>query len=106
MNYNDSRQHASHFPADFGLDDAGALSAKSALVLKLNALIVSRGLSDDEAAALTEMARPVVTPEQRERLRNVSLELLMQTLASLGQHVEIVVRPAAPPRSAGITVSV
>lgn len=30
----------------------------------------------------------------------------MQTLASLGQHVEIVVRPAGPPRSAGITVPV
>ncbi len=106
MNYNDSHQRAYPLPDDFGLDDAGALSAKSALVLKLNALIVSRGLSEDEAAALSEMARPVVTPEQRERLRNVSLELLMQTLASLGQHVEIVVRPARPPRSAGITVSV
>ncbi|CAB3756176.1 MULTISPECIES: XRE family transcriptional regulator [Burkholderia] len=66
----------------------------------------SRGLNEDEAAALAEMARPVVTPEQRERLRNVSLELLMQTLASLGRHVEIVVRPAGPPRSAGIAVSV
>lgn len=106
MNYNDSCQRAYPLPDDFGLDDAGALSAKSALVLKLNALIVSRGLSEDEAAALSEMARPVVTPEQRERLRNVSLELLMQTLASLGQHVEIVVRPAGPPHSAGITVSV
>ncbi|WP_233344533.1 helix-turn-helix domain-containing protein [Burkholderia cepacia] len=106
MNRNDARQRADTLPADFGLDDAGALSAKSALVLKINALTVSRGLSEDEAAALAEMARPVVTPGQREMLRNVSLELLMQTLVSLGQQVEIVVRPAGPPHSAGIMVSV
>ncbi|MET3619576.1 hypothetical protein ABIC49_001183 [Burkholderia ambifaria] len=42
---------------------------------------------------------------QRDRLRNVSLELLMVTLASLGQQVEIVVRPARRSRSAGITVA-
>ncbi|MDP9581208.1 UNVERIFIED_ORG: putative XRE-type DNA-binding protein [Burkholderia contaminans] len=75
------------------------------LVLKRNALIASRGMSDDEAAVLAEMTRPVVTPEQRDRLRNVSLELLMVTLASLGQQVEIVVRPARRSRSAGITVA-
>ncbi|KAG8150813.1 helix-turn-helix domain-containing protein [Burkholderia catarinensis] len=106
MNRNHSRQRPDNPPADLDFDDAGALSAKSTLVLKLNALIVSRGLTEDEAAALTEMARPVVTPEQRDRLRNVSLELLMRTLASLGQHVEIVVRPAGQSHSAGITVSV
>lgn len=106
MNRNDSHRFADDLPADFDLDDADALSAKSTLVLKLNALIVSRGLTEEEAAALAEMARPVVTPEQRERLRNVSLELLMRTLVSLDQHVEIVVRPAGESRPAGITVSV
>ncbi|VWB05310.1 DNA-binding protein [Burkholderia lata] len=110
MNRNDSRRYADNLPADFDfdfdLDDADALSAKSALVLKLNALIVSRGLTEEEAVALSEMARPVVTPEQRDRLRNVSLELLMRTLVSLGQQVEIVVRPAGQSRPAGITVSV
>ncbi|VWD20728.1 DNA-binding protein [Burkholderia lata] len=106
MNRKDSRRYADDLPADFDLDDAGALSAKSALVLKLNALIVSRGLTEEETAALADMARPVVTPEQRERLRNVSLELLMRTLVSLDQHVEIVVRPAGGSGSAGITVSV
>lgn len=84
----------------------GVLSAKAALALKLNALIASRDLSDAEAAALAEMARPVVTPEQRDRLRNVSLDLLMLTLVSFGQHVEIVVRAARESRSAGVTVSV
>jgi len=106
MNYNDSRERDDNVPIDFDLDDAGALSAKSTLVLKVNALTVSRGLSEEEAAALAEMARPVVTPQQRERLRNVSLETLMRTLVSLGQHVEIVVRPAGQSRPAEITVSV
>lgn len=106
MNRNDSYQCADNVPIDPGFDDAGELTAKSALVLKLNALLVSQGLSEAEAAALADMARPVVTPEQRERLRNVSLDLLMRTLVSFGQHVEIVVRPAGHARSAGITASV
>ncbi len=106
MNYSDSHQYAGNAPTDLDFDDADTLSAKSALVLKINALIASRGLSEAEAAALAEMARPVVTPEQRDRIRNVSLDLLMQTLVSFGQHVEIVVRPVGQSRPAGITVSI
>lgn len=106
MNQDAPKQHTDDVSSDFDLYDVGELAAKSALVLKLNALIASRGLSEKEAAALAEMTRPVVTPEQRERLRNVSLETLMVTLASLGQHVEIVVRPAKESGPVGITVSV
>ncbi|NTX26291.1 XRE family transcriptional regulator [Burkholderia pyrrocinia] len=106
MNRNDSRQRTDNAPFAPGFDDAGTLSAKAALALKLNALIASRGLSETEAAALADMARPVATPAQRDRLRNVSLDLLMLTLVSFGQHVEIVVRPAGRSRSAGITVSI
>ncbi|KWU22942.1 MULTISPECIES: helix-turn-helix domain-containing protein [Burkholderia] len=106
MNYDASNQRTDNVPDDFDYYDVGELAAKSVLVLKLNALMVSRGLTEEEAAALSEMARPVVTPEQRERLRNVTLDQLMLTLASFGQHVEIVVRPAAGSGPAGITVSV
>jgi predicted XRE-type DNA-binding protein len=106
MNHDAPNQHTDDVPGDFDCYDVGELAAKSALVLKLNTLIASRGLSEDEAAALAEMTRPVVTPEQRDRLRNVSLETLMVTLASLGQHVEIVVRPARGSGPAGITVSI
>ncbi|RQU05868.1 XRE family transcriptional regulator [Burkholderia cenocepacia] len=106
MNYDTSNQHADNVPDDFDYYDVGELAAKSVLVLKLNALMVSRGLTEEEAAALVEMARPVVTPEQRERLRNVTLDQLMLTLASFGQHVEIVVKPAGEFGPAGITVSV
>ncbi|WP_321790993.1 XRE family transcriptional regulator [Burkholderia pyrrocinia] len=106
MSRDDPNRHIDSARANPDFDDAGELSAKAALALKLNALVTSHGLSGAEAAALAEMARPVVTPEQRDRLRNVSLDLLMQTLVSFDQHVEIVVRPAGRSRSAGITVSV
>ena len=42
MNRNDSYQCADNVPIDPGFDDAGELTAKSALVLKLNALLVSQ----------------------------------------------------------------
>ncbi|MBR7948107.1 XRE family transcriptional regulator [Burkholderia cenocepacia] len=106
MNYDASNQHPDNVPDDFDYYDVGELAAKSVLVLKLNALMASRGLTEEEAAALAEMARPVVTPEQRERLQNVTLDQLMLTLASFGQHVEIVVKPAGEFGPAGITVSV
>ncbi|MDN7994602.1 XRE family transcriptional regulator [Burkholderia orbicola] len=106
MNYDTSNQHPDNVPDNFDYYDVGELAAKSVLVLKLNALMASRGLTEEKAAALAEMARPVVTPEQRERLRNVTLDQLMLTLASFGQHVEIVVRPARESGPAGITVSV
>ncbi|WP_175822765.1 XRE family transcriptional regulator [Burkholderia sp. BCC0419] len=106
MNYDDPNQYTDDVPDDFDYYDVGELAAKSALVLKLNALIASRGLNEEETAALAEMARPAVTPEQRERLRNVSLDQLMLTLASFGQHVEIVVKPAGESGPAGITVSI
>lgn len=106
MNHDDQHHDIDDVPADFDFYDVGELAAKSALVLKLNSLIASHALSEDEAAALAEMARPAVTPEQRERLRNVSLDHLMVTLAAFGQHVEIVVRPVGESGPAGITVSV
>lgn len=106
MKYDDPNQYTGDVPDDFDFYDVGELAAKSALVPKLNALIASRGLNEEEAAALAEMARPTVTPEQRERLRNVSLDQLMLTLASFGQHVEIMVRPAEKSGPAGIMVSV
>lgn len=106
MNHDASNPYTDDVPDDFDYYDVGELTAKSILVLKLNALMASRGLTEEEAAALTEMARPVVTPEQRERLRNVTLDQLMLTLASFGQHVEIVVKPAGKFGPAGITVSI
>jgi predicted XRE-type DNA-binding protein len=40
------------------------------------------------------MTQPKVAQIRRYKLRNISLERLMQALMSLDQHVEVVVRPA------------
>ena len=90
---------------DLGFEDAAELSAKAALALKLNELINQRGLSQTEAARITGMTQPKVSQVRHYKLQNISLERLMQALASLDQHVEIVVRPARRKHAPGITVA-
>ena len=90
--------------ADLGIDDAEEHPAKAALALKLNELIDQRGLNQTETAAITGMTQPKVSQVRRYKLQNISLERLMQTLVSLDQHVEIVVRPARQSHEHGITV--
>lgn len=105
MNRNDHPQGTDNVLLDLGFDDAVALSAKASLALKLNQLIDKRGLSRAETAALTGMTQPKVSQVRRYKLRNISLDKVMGALASLGQHVEIVVRPARHTHAAGITVA-
>ena len=90
---------------DLGFDDAEELSTKAALALKLNALIEQRGLSQTEAAAITGMTQPKISQVRRYKLRNISLERLMQALVSLDQRVEITVQPARRAHAPGITVA-
>lgn len=89
---------------DLGFDDAHELSAKAALALKFNTLIDQRGLSQTEAATLTGMTQPKVSHIRHYKLRNISLERLMQALVALDQHVWIVVQPAGEAQATGITV--
>lgn len=90
---------------NLGFDDAGNLSAKTALAFKLNALIDQRDLSRSETATITGMTEPKVSQVRRYKLQNISLERLMQALVSLDQHVEIIVQPARRTRAFGITVA-
>ncbi|MBN8947490.1 MAG: XRE family transcriptional regulator [Rhodanobacter sp.] len=101
----DNPQGADNVLLDLGFDDAEELSAKAALALKLNELIDRRGLSQNEAAAITGMTQPKVSQVRRYKLQNISLERLMQALVSLDQHVEIVVQPARRTHAPGITVA-
>lgn len=91
--------------SDLGFDDAEELPAKAALALKLNELLDQRGLTQTEAAAITDMTQPKVSQIRRYKLQNISLERLMQALVSLDQHVEIVVVPARQAQRRGITVA-
>ncbi len=90
---------------DLGFEDAEELSTKAALALKVNDLIEQRGLTQTAAAAIMGMTQPKVSQVRHYRLRNISLERLMQALVSLDQRVEIIVRPAQRSRAAGITVT-
>lgn len=101
----DNPQGTDNVLLDLGFDDAEELSAKAALALKLNNLIDRRGLSQNEAAAITGMTQPKVSQVRRYKLQNISLERLMQALVSLDQHVEIVVQPARRAHAPGITVT-
>jgi predicted XRE-type DNA-binding protein len=90
---------------DLGFGDAEELSAKALLAVKLNDLIDRRGLSQTEAAEITGMTQPKVSMVRRYKLRNISLERLMQALVAFDQRVEIVVRSAGRAKAAGISVA-
>jgi len=80
------------------------LSAKFALAARINELVDQRRLSQMEIANITSMTQPKVSQIRCYKLHNISLERLMQALVSLGQHVEIIVKPLDGNDSASITV--
>lgn len=86
-------------------DDVEKMSARVILAIKLNELIDKRNLSQVEAAQITGMTQPKISQVRRHKLKNISLERLMQALVSLDQHVEIVVHPAQRAHAAGISVA-
>ena len=101
----DTPRHIQNLVADPSFNAAEGLSAKTVLAVKLNELIIKRGLSQTEAARITGMTQPKVSQVKHYKLQNISLERLMQALVSLDQHVEIVVRPARRAHAADITVA-
>ena len=90
---------------DLGLEDADQLSSKALLAMKINELVDRRSLSQSQVAGLIGMSQPKVSQIRNYKLLNISLERLMHALVSLDQRVEISVRPARRPSSAGISVS-
>ncbi|SOE51930.1 putative DNA-binding protein [plant metagenome] len=105
MTRNDFSPGTDNVLMDLGFDDAKALSAKAALAFKFNTLLDQRGLNQTEAASITGMSQPKVSQVRHYKLRNISLERLMQALVSLDQHVEIVVQPARRALAPGISVA-
>lgn len=103
MNRYDNLQHTSNV---LSFENTQELSAKTALAVKLNTLIEQRGLSQTEAATITGMTQPKVSQVRNYKLKNISLERLMQALVSLDQNIEIVVQPASSAHAANITVAV
>lgn len=92
--------------ADLGFDDAEELTAKAMLALKINEILVGRGLTQVEAAEILRMPQSKVSQIKNYKLRNISLERLMQALVALDQRVEIVVRPAREPKDSTLAVAI
>jgi len=86
MSRHDAPQGTDNVLLNLGFDDAGALSAKAALALKLNELIDQRGLGQPEAAHTIGMTQPEVSQVRRYKLQNISLERLMQALARMSYY--------------------
>ena len=105
MRSNEIHKGTDNVLADLGFEDAGELSTKTVLAVKINDLIDQRELNQTEVARMTGMTQPKVSQVRRYKLQNISLERLMQALVSLDQHIEIIVRPARRTDPAGISVA-
>jgi predicted XRE-type DNA-binding protein len=83
--------------ADLGFPNAGDMLAKAELVRQINKIIEDRGLTQAEAAKILKISQPNVSLLKTGRLTEFSLDRLLRCLVSLGQEVQIRVRPAARP---------
>lgn len=80
--------------ADLGRADADEMLVKAQLATKIAALMAQRLLTQIQASRLFGMPQPKVSAMLRGQFRGISEEKMMRCLLALGQHVEIVVRPA------------
>jgi predicted XRE-type DNA-binding protein len=87
--------------ADLGLADADELDTKLRLVVEIIRLIETRGLSQSKAAALLEVSQPKISALKNCKLDGFSVERLLHFLLSLGQDVEIHIKPRRKARAPG-----
>ena len=79
--------------ADLGFPNAEREQLKARLTLQIYRLIKDRALTQAEAGAILGIKQPHVSSLMRGQSGNFSVERLMDFLTSLGQDVEITVRP-------------
>lgn len=92
---------------DLGFADAGERTLRVKLAMQLNTLISDRHLTQAKAANLFGIPQPHVSELKNYRLTRFSSERLMRFLTLLDRDVEIVIRPKARSRGAGlVSVSV
>jgi predicted XRE-type DNA-binding protein len=80
--------------ADLGLPHPEQELLKAKLTLQIYRLIKARGLTQVQAAKLLGIHQPHVSALMRNRSGSFSVERLMDFLTSLGQDIEISVKPA------------
>ena len=80
--------------ADLGFPHPEQELLKAKLTLEIYRLIRKRGLTQAEAGKILGIKQPHVSALMRNRAGSFSVERLMDFLTSLGQDVEISVKPA------------
>lgn len=91
--------------ADLGLDNPEEELTKAQLASHIRHIVKARKLTQTAAAALMDIDQPKVSALLNGRLANFSSERLMRLLTSLGQDIEIRVKPRAGERTGRILVS-
>ena len=86
---------------DIGAADAGEMLVKAQLVAKVGEIIKNRGWTQQEAAGVLGMTQPKLSKMLRGQFRGVSEAKMLECLARLGQHIQIVVGPAGQSSNAG-----
>lgn len=95
-----------HGPRSIAVSNGGhSTSARAQLASKVNALLLSRGMSQRAASACLGIPQPKISAIQNYRLQGVSLERLMNALVALDQRIEIKVTPDKSRARSAIEVS-
>jgi len=79
--------------ADLGLPNAEQELMKAQLTLQIYRIIKKRGITQTEAARILGVKRPHVSLLMRYRAGTCSIGRLMEFLTTLGQDVEVTIRP-------------
>jgi predicted XRE-type DNA-binding protein len=91
--------------ADLGFRDAEAMKVKAGLVMKIDAILKQRRLTQTRAAEITGIPQRRLSAILRGHFHNVSERKLLECLTGLGQDVKIVVTPARRGRAGTLTVA-
>ncbi len=84
----------------FSPDEAEHLKVRAELMVKLQRVILARGLKQAEAAKLLGVTQPRVSDLIRGRIDLFSIDTLIDMLARLGVRAKLVLRPSR--RRAGV----
>lgn len=89
--------------ADLGVPQPDLALTKAKLVQQIRDLIAGRKLTQAKAAELLGLDQPKVSALVRGRTDGYTIDRLFKFLNLLGQHVEIIVRPAGKNPTVAVT---
>src|ERR1700730_5453369 len=92
--------------ADLGFSNSKQELLKAKLTIEIYRLLKKRGVTQTEAAKLLGTTQAQISALMRCKPVSVSVGRLMEFLNTLGQDVEVTVKPAARRRAGGMSVSV